>query len=93
MESRKVRNIGRDPNVTVLFDVTAPALIGVVVYGTADLEHTDVLSRRTAILSRAMPDDVAAAFAQRLADAYHSVVIRVRPQRIVSFDYRKGFPA
>lgn len=92
LEARRVRNITRDPRVTVLFDVTSPALIGAVVYGTASLDGDDVVAKRTAIFRRYMPEEDAAGFAHALADTWHSVVIRVRPERVVSFDYRKGFP-
>lgn len=91
--SRKVRNIERDPRVTVLVDVAEGALIGAVVYGTAELDDRDVLAKRATILRRYMADDEADAFAHQLADTWEPVIIRVRPERIVSFDYRKGFPA
>ncbi|KQY46262.1 pyridoxamine 5'-phosphate oxidase family protein [Cellulomonas sp. Root137] len=90
--SQKVRNIARDPRVTVLVDVTAPALVGAVIYGTAELDHQDVVAKRATIFRRYMPADAADAFAHRLADTWEPVVIRVRPDHVVSFDYRKGFP-
>jgi PPOX class probable F420-dependent enzyme len=90
--SHKVRNIARDPRVSVLFDVTTPALIGAVVYGTAELDYDDVLAKRATIFRRYMADDAADAFARQLADSWEPVIIRVRPERIISFDYRKGFP-
>jgi PPOX class probable F420-dependent enzyme len=90
--SRKVRNIARDPRVTVLFDVVGESPIGAVVYGTAELDRHDVLAKRATIFRRYMPDDAADGFARSLADTWEPVIIRVRPERIVSFDYRKGFP-
>ena len=92
MRSRKVRNVARDPRVTVLFDVTTPRPVGAIVYGTAELDHTEVVGKRAAIFRRYMAEDAADGFAQRLADTWQPVIIRVRPERVVSFDYRKGFP-
>lgn len=91
-KTRRVRNITRDHRVTVLFDVTSPALIGAVVYGTAELDDSDAVEKRAAIFRRYMPDDQADGFARALADTWEPVIIRVRPERVVSFDYRKGFP-
>lgn len=92
MKSRKVRNVVRDPRVTVLFDVTTPRPIGAIVYGTAELDHSEVVGKRAAIFRRYMPEDAAEDFARRLADTWQPVIIRVQPERVVSFDYRKGFP-
>jgi PPOX class probable F420-dependent enzyme len=92
MRSRKARNVARDPRVTVLFDVTAPQVIGAIVYGTAELDQRDVVGKRAAIFRRYMPEDAADSFARSLADTWQPVIIRVRPERVVSFDYRKGFP-
>ena len=91
--SRKVRNVERDPQVTVLFDVTGPALIGVVVYGTARVERDGVAERRTAIFRRYMDEEAAGGFTERLSAKYEGVIIRVTPSSVVSYDYRKGFPA
>ena len=91
-KSRKVRNIVRNPQVTVLIDVTSPDLMGAIVYGTAVLDHDDVVAKRTGIFRRYMDEDAAAGFARALADTWDGVVIRVRPERVASFDYRKAFP-
>lgn len=91
--SRKVRNIARDPDVTVLVDVTTPASVGAVLYGTATVERDGAQERRVEIFSRYMDDDAARDLAARLAARFEPVIIRVRPHTVVSFDYRKGFPA
>ena len=56
----------------------------------ATLEYDDVMSKRTAIFENYMPPDQAAGFAQGLAAKWEPVIIRVKPDRIVSFDYSKG---
>jgi PPOX class probable F420-dependent enzyme len=88
--SRKVRNIKHNPQVTILIDDPTPPFKGVLIYGQARLDYDDVLARRTAIISKYMPPADAAGLAQGLASKWQSVIIRVRPDRIVSFDYGKG---
>ncbi|GEK22949.1 hypothetical protein CXY01_34690 [Cellulomonas xylanilytica] len=90
--SRKARNVARDPRVTALFDVVGDAPVGALVYGTAELDRHDVLAKRATIFRRYMDDEAADGFARSLADSWEPVIIRVRPDRIVSWDYRKGFP-
>jgi PPOX class probable F420-dependent enzyme len=91
--SRKVRNIERDPRVTVEVDVTSPALLGALIYGTARIERADATQRRVPIFRRYMDDGAAVGTAQALAAKYEAVILRVTPESVVSFDYRKGFPA
>ena len=50
--SRKVRNVERDPRVTVLVDVTQPALVGVVVYGSARVERENARDDGSGVRSR-----------------------------------------
>lgn len=86
--SRRVRNIQRDPRVTLLIDDRNP-LGAVMVYGTATLEYENVLPRRIAILERYNPHEYAVKFAEWLCATYPSVIIRVKPDKFVSFDYTK----
>jgi PPOX class probable F420-dependent enzyme len=90
--TRKVRNVERDPNVTVLVDVTSPTFVGAIMYGRAYVERDDAESRRTDIFSRFMDHDAAQGFAAKLAAKWEPVIIRFHPERVVTFDYRKGFP-
>ena len=90
--TRKVRNIERDPNVTVLVDNDAPPFQGVLIYGRAELEHDDVVAKRIEIFGNYMPEENAEALATGLADHYTPVIIRVRLERVTSWDYTKeGF--
>src|SRR6188472_2891910 len=90
--SRKARNIERDPNVTVLVDNQEPPFQGVLIYGRAQLEHDDVVARRVEIFSNYMPAENAERLATGLANTYAPVIIRVRPDRVTSWDYTKeGF--
>lgn len=88
--TRKVRNIRRNPNVTVLIDTAEPALQAAMIYGKAELEYEDVIPKRVSIFEKYMPPSNAADLAPALAEQFKPVVIRVKPDRIISFDYSKG---
>lgn len=88
--SRRVRNIKRNPNVTLLIDDTGDPFQAVIVYGKATLEYDDVVAKRTAIFAQFGDETGARAKAEALCNKWHSVVIRIRPERLVSFDYSKA---
>jgi PPOX class probable F420-dependent enzyme len=90
--SRKVRNIERDPRVTVLVDVTSPATIGAIVYGTARIDRDDVVRERVAICTRYLGPEAAEGFVQGFPSDWDLVTVRVAPHEVVTFDYRKGAP-
>lgn len=87
--SRKVRNIKRNPKVTLLIDNQSPPWKGVLIYGEAELDYEDVIAKRVSIFERYMPAENARKFAVDLANNYVPVIIRVKPKRIVSYDYSK----
>ncbi len=89
--SQKVQNIKRDSRVTVLVDTTEPELKGVILYGNAELEFNDVIPKRISIFERYMDPASAPGLADKLAGNWAPVVIRIKPDRIISFDYSKGF--
>jgi len=92
-QSRKVRNIKRDNNVTVLIDSFDPVIQAVLAYGDAYLDYEDVIAKRVEILEKYFPSRAEAkSFAERLARNWKIVIIRVKPTRIVTFDYCKPFP-
>src|SRR5947209_6669340 len=57
--SRRVRNIKRNPNVTVLIDDATRPFKGVVIYGKAVLEYDDVIQKRTTIFAKYGPPEQA----------------------------------
>jgi PPOX class probable F420-dependent enzyme len=90
--THKVRNIRHNPQVTVLVDNQAPPWKGVLVYGTAELDYEDVIAKRALIFERYKSPEDAREYAADLANNYTPVVIRIKPQKIVSYDYSKdGF--
>ena len=96
VRSQKVRNLGRDSRVAVLVEsgVEYSELKGVVLYGkaeiTTDLDQiidTLLMASRTRV-----GDDPAEAQAIRTGmrgNAAKRVLIRVRPDRVVSWDHSK----
>ena len=87
--TNKVRNIKHNPNVTVLIDIEGPPLKGVLIYGHANLDYEDVLSKRIAIFEKYMPSENARQMATNLANTFAPVIIRVKPKRVSSYDYGK----
>jgi PPOX class probable F420-dependent enzyme len=88
--SRKVRNIKRNPRVSVLIDTTDVPFKGVLIYGTAELDYEDVLTKRITIFRRRLSQEEAETYASRLSNKWKCVIIRITPERIASFDYSKG---
>jgi len=88
--SRKVRNIARNHNVSILIDTTDVPFKGALVYGTAELDYEDAAAKRIPIFEKRLCHEDAETYARRLANKWPCVIIRVTPSRIVSFDYAKG---
>jgi PPOX class probable F420-dependent enzyme len=88
--TRKARNIARNANVSVLVDNCEMPYQAVLIYGSAALIYDDALALRRLIFEKYMPAEQAAELAHSLAAQHTPVVIRVRPERTVSFDYAKG---
>jgi nitroimidazol reductase NimA-like FMN-containing flavoprotein (pyridoxamine 5'-phosphate oxidase superfamily) len=95
-KSQKVLNLRRDPRVSLLFEAGEryEELRGVLGYGQAELtEETEaILPTLMAITIRRQGLDPAAAEGLKEAmrrQAAKRVEIRVKPERIVSWDHRK----
>ena len=91
--SRKVRNIKRNNQVTVLIDKTDIPYQGVLIYGTAVLDYEDIIEKRIAIFQRrpASPSrEEGEAYARKLSSKWECVIIRVKPEDIATFDYSKA---
>lgn len=87
--SRRVRNIKRNSKVTLLIDDPNPPFKAVLVYGNAELDYDNVVQNRTAILGQ-FDTEQAAKLAEGICKKWSSVLIRIKPNRIVSFDYSKA---
>ena len=88
--SRKVRNIKHNKNVTVLIDTTNVPFKGALVYGTAELDYDDVITKRVAIFERRLSREEAETYARRLSGKWKCVIVHITPTRIASFDYSKA---
>jgi len=88
--SRKVRNIKRNPNVSILIDTTEVPFKGALIYGIAELDYEDVISKRIAIFKKRLCREDAETYAKRLAGKWKCVILRITPTRIASFDYSKA---
>lgn len=77
------------PQVTVVVDVAEPALKGVIIYGTAELEREDAAARRVPIFAKYVGLERAEQMAMVMAEQFEQVIIRVRPERVISYDYGK----
>jgi hypothetical protein len=89
--TRKIQNIHRDNRVTVSVETTDPNLNGVIAYGTATLDYDDVISKRQLVFEQYMPAADAAGLAERLAGTWKPVIVRVKPEHMITFDYAQGF--
>ena len=88
--SRKIRNIKRNPNVTILIDTTAVPFKGALVYGVAELDYEDIIPKRVAIFERRLSREESETYARRLSGKWKCVIVRITPVRIASFDYSKA---
>ena len=96
--SQKIKNIQRDPRVTLLCEtgVEYAELKGVVIYGHAELVDDFTLAVDTLLRAggrgEGLPKDPAAS--KQIQDAMRKnaekrYVIRVKPERVVSWDHAK----
>ena len=88
--SRKIRNIKRNPNVTILIDTTDVPFKGALVYGVAELDYEDIIPKRVAIFERRLSREESETYARRLSGKWKCVIVRITPVHIASFDYSKA---
>jgi nitroimidazol reductase NimA-like FMN-containing flavoprotein (pyridoxamine 5'-phosphate oxidase superfamily) len=87
--SRKIRNIKRNNNVSVLIDISDVPFRGALIYGTAELDYEDIITKRITIFERTRSRQEAEEYARKLSAKWKCVIVRVTPKRIASFDYSK----
>jgi len=100
-KSQKIRNLKRDPRVSLLFEdgEVYAELRGVIYYGTAELsDDLDTVVSFLSAIGRHGSDGGGGASAMQLteqeqaglrAQAQKRTAIRVRPAKVVSWDHRK----
>ena len=87
--SQKVQNIKRNSDVTVLVDNADPPFKAVIMVGAAELDYDNVIAKRALIFEKYIDNPVE--LAGQLASNFTPVIIRVKPQRVTTFDYSQGF--
>jgi len=87
--SQKTKNIKRNNNVTVLIDTET--VQGVLIYGKAELEYDNVNQLAVSIWKKEIraPKDKVERFVKAYLDIVKYVIVKITPQRIVTFDYTK----
>jgi nitroimidazol reductase NimA-like FMN-containing flavoprotein (pyridoxamine 5'-phosphate oxidase superfamily) len=88
-DTRRIKSIKKNPNVTLVVDVDQPPYKGVIVYGKAKLDYDNVIPKRVSIFEKYMPKANAEKLANGLATMRKGVLIRVKPSKIISYDYAK----
>jgi len=89
LESRKYRNLQRDPRVTFCVDDRTPPYKAVVVKGRVAMEVRTDEERTRRMAVRYLGERLGNRYADGLRGAV-VVVARVLPERIISWDYSKG---
>jgi PPOX class probable F420-dependent enzyme len=88
-DARRIKNIKRNPNVTVVVDSEQTPYKGIIIYGRAELDYDNIKPKRVSPFEKYMPRNNAENLAQGLAKLRKPVIIRVKPSRITSYDYGK----
>lgn len=83
-KTRKNRNIRRNNQVTVLIDTKDP-IRGLLIYGTAEIGH-EVLPMVMKIFESYVLSEKLEAVSRDYLEMIESIVLRITPDRIVSFD-------
>ena len=89
LRSRKYRNLRQNDRVSLCVDTKTAPYQAVVVYGRASLEvgadHERLRRMAVAYLGEAVGNRYAESFGGQ-----PTVIVRIRPERIVSWDYGRG---
>jgi hypothetical protein len=75
---------------SILIDITAVPFKGVLIYGKAELDYEDIVSKRIAIFMKRLSQEEAETYTGRLSSKWKCVILRITPVRIASFDCSKA---
>lgn len=87
--TRKIKNIKKNSNVSVYVGKDQMPAKAVLLYGTATLDYENVVEKRIDIFSNYVPLDSARMYAESAASKYTPVIVRIKIDEKVSFDYAK----
>ena len=85
--SIKARNLKRNKNVTVLIDLVEPVVKGVMIYGTAELDYSDILPMAITICEKYMEKEKAKSFAEMMVETATDLIVRIKPERMITFHF------
>ena len=85
--SIKARNLKRNKNVTVLIDVGEPSAKGVMIYGTAELDYSDILPMAITICEKYLEKEKAKSFAEMMVETATDLIVRIKPERMITFHF------
>jgi PPOX class probable F420-dependent enzyme len=95
-KSQKIQNLKRDPRVSLLAEAgeTYSELRGVVIYGSAEIDAEvenvfETLRKVSVRMGTVRAEDTEAVREGLIASAKKRCLIRVRPEKVVSWDHRK----
>ena len=88
-KSRKVRNIAKNNNVSLIIDVGSPDIRGVIVYGKAEVDLKAWDPDAINLFEKYMSKEDAEKLWQINNEWAKWVKITIKPERIASFDYSK----
>jgi len=88
-KSRRAGNIKRNNNVTILIDEVGTPTRGVIFYGKASMDDTDMDQTAHKIFRRYMSEEEAKSYWKGLAELTEWIKVIVEPVHIASFDYGK----
>ncbi len=90
--SRRLRNIRRNNNVTILIDEgvsSSTRARGVIIYGEAGIDEKNVDQAGRSLISKYMPEEEAKGVWKGLSELTEWVIVIVKPIHMASFDYNK----
>ena len=87
--SIKARNLKRNKNVTVLLDQVKPAVKGVMIYGTAELDYSDIFPMTITICEKYFEKkEKAKNFAEMMvSETGIDLIVRIKPERMITFHF------
>ena len=91
IKSQKVKNIEQNNDVTVLIDTLDP-LRGILIYGTAEIDHSNVYEQSVSVMEtffHGMAKEKVQRITKAYLDAFQSVIVKITPKHITTFDYTK----
>jgi general stress protein 26 len=93
IKSRKTRNIERNNDITVLVDTPNP-FRGILIYEKAEIDYDNVYEQELTINETSpafygMPKEKLERITKAYVDTFKSVIVKVTPKHIITFDYSK----